>query len=292
MRSTGDFHLHSTHSDGRKTPAELARMAHAAGLRYLALTDHDTVAGMDEMRAALAAHPEITLIPGVELSIEVGGAEVHMLGYWFDERDPAFLTQLARFRDGRLGRGEEMVRLLNRMGMTITWERVLEIAGDASVGRPHVALALMERGYVANTNEAFNKYLKNGGPAYVAREKLTAEDAIAMLHAAGGIAVIAHPQYIGDREASVANPERDALLAELAGAGVVGMEVYYKNNSPEMIAALKSVADRLGLLPLGGSDYHALGREDECEPGNIPLPDDAIPPFLALGEGRPGWSAR
>src|SRR5687768_15424366 len=125
-----DFHLHSTHSDGRKTPAELARLFHWNGLRYVALTDHDTVAGLGEMRAALAAYPAITLIPGVELSVEMGGAEVHMLGYFFDEEEPAFLAQLARFRDGRLGRGEEMVRLLRALGMEITFERVLEIAGE------------------------------------------------------------------------------------------------------------------------------------------------------------------
>lgn len=286
-----DFHLHSTHSDGRKTPAELAALAQRNGLRVMALTDHDTVAGMEEMRAALAAYPEITLIPGVELSVEVGGAEVHMLGYWFDERDPAFLAQLRRFRDGRQGRGQEMVAKLKWLGVPVSWERVLELAGEASVGRPHVALALLEQGHVKSLNEAFDRYLGNGAAAYVAREKLTPEDAIAMLTAAGGTAAVAHPQYIGARGA-VDAATRDAMLEWLAAAGVDAMEVYYKGNSPELIAELKAVADRLGLLPIGGSDYHALGREDEHEPGDIPLPEEAIAPFLALGVGRPGWSGR
>ena len=299
MSSIADFHLHTTHSDGRRTPAELAAILHRRGVRYMALTDHDTVAGMDEMRAALAEYPEIMLIPGVELSVDMG-VEVHLLGYWVDERDPTFLKELERFRDGRIGRGQEMVRKLHDLGMTISWERVLEIAGDASVGRPHVALTLQEKGYVASVNEAFDRYLGNGGPAYVAREKLTPEEAIAMVHAAGGIAAVAHPQFIGlpkrpdaDGTKPFRDPsyvaERDAALARLARAGAVGMEVYYKNNTPELIAELKAVADRLGLLPLGGSDYHALGREDECQPGDIPFPTDAIPPFLRLGEGRPGW---
>jgi 3',5'-nucleoside bisphosphate phosphatase len=301
MSSIADFHLHSTHSDGRKTPAELAAIVHRNGVRYMALTDHDTVSGLDEMRAALARYPKVVLIPGVELSVDMG-VEVHILGYWMDERDPAFLAELDRFREGRLGRGQEMVRKLRALGMDISWERVLEIAGDASVGRPHVALALQEKGYVATVNEAFDRYLANGGPAYVAREKLTPEDAIRMLHAAGGIAVVAHPQFIGLPKRPGADgsrpfrddayiAERDGALERLAAAGAVGMEVYYKNNSPELVSELKAVADRLGLLPLGGSDYHALGREDECPPGRIPLPEAAIAPFLALGEGRPGWVA-
>jgi predicted metal-dependent phosphoesterase TrpH len=290
MTSIADFHLHSIHSDGRKTPADLAALAHRNGVRYLALTDHDTVAGLGEMRAALAAYPEITLIPGVELSVEMGGAEVHLLGYWFDERNPAFLAQLERFREGRLGRGQQMVAKLRALGMAVEWDRVREIAGDASVGRPHVALALLEKGYVGSVNEAFDRYLANGGPAYVAREKLTPEDAIAMLHAAGGIAVVAHPQYIGARETLDDAARRDGYLERLRDAGAIGMEVYYKGNSPELIAELKEAADRFGLTPFGGSDYHALSRDDEREPGMIPLPDAAVPAMLALGEGRPGWS--
>lgn len=292
MRSIADFHLHSTHSDGRKTPAELAALAHRNGVRYMALTDHDTVAGLEEMRAALVAYPQITLIPGVELSVEMGGAEVHLLGYWFDEREPAFLAQLERFREGRLGRGQQMVAKLRVLGIAVEWERVLEIAGDASVGRPHVALALLEKGYVGSVTEAFDRYLANGGPAYVSREKLTPEDAIAMLHAAGGIAVVAHPQYIGARETLDDAARRDGYLERLRDAGAVGMEVYYKNNSPELIAELKVAADRFGLAPFGGSDYHALSRDDEREPGMIPLPDAAVPAVLALGEGRPGWDGQ
>jgi predicted metal-dependent phosphoesterase TrpH len=300
MASIGDFHLHSTHSDGRLTPVQLAELAHQNGVRYLALTDHDTVAGLDEMRAALGRYPEMTLIPGVELSVEME-QEVHLLGYWMDEQGPTFQRELARFREGRLGRGQEMVRKLTALGMPIEWERVLQIAGEASVGRPHVALALLEKGYVSSLNEAFDQYLHDGGPAYVSREKLTPEEAIRMVNDAGGVVVVAHPQFIGlpkRADADGVTPfddpayrtARDGALERLVRAGAAGMEVYYKRNAPELVAELKAVADRLGLLPLGGSDYHALGREDECLPGDIPLPDEAIEPFMELGRGRPGWS--
>jgi predicted metal-dependent phosphoesterase TrpH len=295
----GDFHTHSTHSDGRLTPAQLAALAQRNGVRYLALTDHDTIAGMDEMRAAIRSYPEITLIPGVELSVEME-QEVHLLGYWMDERDPAFLRQLEEFRDGRVGRGRAMVDKLNELGLPVSWERVLEIAGEASVGRPHVALALVERGHVASVRQAFDLYLHDDGPAYVDRKKLTPEDVIALVQAAGGVVVVAHPQFIGlprRADADGTTPlddatyraARDGALERLARAGAVGMEVYYKRNTPKLVAELKAVADRLGLLPLGGSDYHALGGEDECLPGDIPLPDEAIAPFLELGRGRPGW---
>lgn len=277
-------------------------MLHANGVRYMALTDHDTVSGMAEMRAALARFPEITLIPGVELSVELEDVEVHMLGYWVDEHDETFLTEMKRFQDGRLGRGQQMVAKLRAMGMDITWERVHEIAGEASVGRPHVALALQEKGYVGTVKEAFDRYLANDGPAYVAREKLAPEDAIRMVQAAGGVAAVAHPQFIGLPKRDDLDPSspvhdaayttgRDRHLERLAAAGVVGMEVYYKNNSPELVAELKGVADRLGLFSLGGSDFHGLGSLTECPPGGNPFPEEAIAPFLAVGEGRPGWVA-
>src|SRR6266567_6790642 len=146
MGSIGDFHSHSTHSDGRLTPPQLADMAHRNGVHVLALTDHDTTAGLDEMAETLRRYPEISLVKGVELSTDIPGSEVHVLGYFMDVEDQTFQDELARFRDGRLGRGQEMVRKLQALGMPITFERVQEIAGDASIGRPHVAQALLESG--------------------------------------------------------------------------------------------------------------------------------------------------
>lgn len=277
----GDFHLHSTYSDGRKTPAELAEIAHRNGLRVMALTDHDSLEGIDAMRAALTHYPEITLVPGVELSTDIPGNEIHVLGYWVDQHDPHFQSELARFREGRVGRGREMVEKLAALGAPVSWERVQEIAADASIGRPHVAQALVEAGHVATIDEAFERYLGRNGPAYAEREKMTPAQAVDLIRGAGGLAVVAHPSYIDNMEQE---------LAALVPAGLAGMEVYYRNYSPDQVQQLRAVAGRLGLFPLGGSDYHAMPRESECEPGNIPLPDHIVDAFVEMGRGRPGWS--
>lgn len=276
----GDFHLHSTHSDGRKTPAELAEIANRNGLRALALTDHDSLEGMTEMRQALRRYPQITLVPGVELSTDIPGNEIHILGYWVDEHDPHFQSELRRFREGRIGRGREMVAKLNALGMRISFARVQEIAGEASIGRPHVAQALVEAGYVASTDEAFERFIGRNGPAYAEREKMTPAQAVQLIRAAGGLAFVAHPTYIENMEQEIAS---------LLPAGLTGMEVYYRHYTPDQVTQLRQVAERLGLFALGGSDYHAMDREGECEPGDIPLPDDVVDAFLALGRGRPGW---
>lgn len=281
MRAKGDFHLHSTHSDGRKTPAELAEIANRNGLRVMALTDHDSLEGMEEMREALRRYPHITLVPGVELSTDIPGNEVHVLGYWVDEHDPHFQSELLRFREGRVGRGREMVSKLNAMGMQITFERVQEIAGDASIGRPHVAQALVERGYVATTDEAFERYIGRNGPAYAEREKMTPAQAVQLIAGAGGLAFVAHPTYIDDTEQEI---------AALIPAGLTGMEVYYRRYTPDQVETLRQMAARLGIFALGGSDYHAMDRESECQPGDIPLPDAVVEAFLEMGRGRPGWT--
>src|SRR5712692_2147513 len=172
MGSIGDFHTHSTYSDGKLTPAQLADMAHHNGVRVMALTDHDTTAGLADMAETLCRYPEISLVKGVELSTDVPGSEIHILGYFMDVDDGNFQEELARFREGRIGRGQEMVRKLRALGMPITWERVQEIAGEASVGRPHVAQALLEQGHVQTIAEAFDRFIGREGPAYAERDKL------------------------------------------------------------------------------------------------------------------------
>lgn len=275
--SRGDFHTHSTRSDGTLTPSALVELAWRNGVRVLALTDHDTLEGIVEARAAAAGLPGLLLIPGVELSCDLPGTEVHMLGLFVDPDDERLAVELARLREGRVARGRGIVEALERLGAPIEWDRVREIAGDASIGRPHVAQALLERGYVGSIEEAFDRYLARNGPAYVEREKLEPEQAIAMIAAAGGLAVLAHPSFTADH---------DAVAARLTPAGLFGMEVYYKDYEPGLVEELRLLAERLGLFPLGGSDYHALPRQREREPGDIPLPDDVVARFLDEARAR------
>jgi predicted metal-dependent phosphoesterase TrpH len=273
MPSKGDFHNHSTASDGRLTPARLVDLAARNGVRVFALTDHDSTEGLAEARAAAARHPGFTLVPGVELSTDIEGSEVHILGYLPRPDDPGLQAALKRFRDGRFERGRLMVEKLAALGKPVSWERVKEIAGEASIGRPHVALAMVEAGHVANTTEAFDLYIGRNGPAYVEREKMTPVEAVQTLRRFGATPVLAHPTFITDAE---------AVLRELVPAGLAGMEVYYKNYDAGTVASLLALAKRHGVLPLGGSDYHGLDRPDEREPGmmDVPLPDEVIREFL------------
>jgi predicted metal-dependent phosphoesterase TrpH len=243
------------------------------GVRIMALTDHDSTEGIAEARAAAAKHEGFCLIPGVELSTDIEGDEVHILGYFSDEQlaNADLQAELARFRAGRFERGRLMVEKLNALGKPISWQRVLEIAGDASVGRPHVARALVEAGHVATIPEAFERYIGREGPAYVEREKMTPEQAIETLHRYGAPALMAHPSY---------TKSADAVLQGLTSCGLDGMEVYYRDYDKEMVARLAAKAKELGILPLGGSDYHALDNPGEREPGDIPLPDSVAKEFL------------
>ncbi len=275
--SRGDFHTHSTRSDGVLTPTQLIDLAASRGVRVMALTDHDTLDGQDEAATAAARHPGFLLVPGVELSCDVPGTEVHMLGLFVDSKHAPLRSQLKRFRDGRVERARKMVEALTELGAPIDWSRVQEIAGEASVGRPHVARALVERGHVASIADAFDRYLGRSSPAYVEREKLTPAEAVVMIRAAGGLPIFAHPSFTDDYE---------RVAAELAANGLFGVEAYYKAYPPDLVESLRALAERHGLFTLGGSDYHGLAREDEREPGDIPLPDEVVDAFLSAARER------
>lgn len=280
MGSRGDFHTHSTISDGRLTPTELVDLAYRNGVRILSLTDHDTVDGLPEAFAAAEKYDDLMLIPGIEMSTDVPGNEVHILGHFIDWRDAEFGSTLKRLQESRVGRAEKMVARLSELQKPVEWERVLHFAGEGAVGRPHIALALVEAGHVMSVNEAFDLYLSRTGPAYVERERLDPEDVVKLLLGVGGLATLAHPREL---RAAGSLPE---LLDRLKGAGLDAMEVYYQDYAPDEVAAFRRIAEKHDLLPLGGSDYHALGRPEEREPGDIPLPDDAIEAYLALARSR------
>ncbi|MBI4236363.1 MAG: PHP domain-containing protein [Chloroflexi bacterium] len=263
-----DLHLHSTVSDGVLTPADLVRQAAAAGLRIIALTDHDSTDGLGEAQEAARAHPRLVLIPGVEFSTDVAQGEVHILGYFIQVQAPGLQAALASFRDDRVGRARRMVERLAALGMPLQWERVLEIAGEGSIGRPHIAQALVEAGHVPSVRAAFDRLLGRNGPAYVERAKMLPSEAIALVLRAGGLAVLAHPRE---------SPDLDRLVPELAAAGLAGMEVYYGLYPPEERARLLALARRYDLLPTGGSDYHGPGLAAECPLGGAEVP-------LAVGE--------
>ncbi len=275
MPSIGDFHLHSTFSDGTLAPAELLDLAVRNGVRYLALTDHDSTEGLPAMRAALGGHPGVVLVAGVELSCDIPGDEVHVLGYFLDEHDTHVQERLRRLRDGRVRRAERMVEKLNALGLPITWERVLQIANGAAVGRPHIAQALLESDAIATLNEAFERYIGRNGPAYVERDRMLPAEAVRFIREAGGVTSLAHPSYVR---------QLATVLPEMVEAGLDGIEVYYKQYDGDQISHFKTLADRYRLVATGGSDYHGLPRGDEREPGDIPFPDLAVHRFVELGE--------
>ncbi len=267
----GDFHLHSTASDGVHSPSWVMETAAAKGVRALSLTDHDTTEGLAEARAA-ADRVGLQLVPGIELSTDLGKADVHLLAYGFDVEARPLQDFLRWQREGRLSRVQTIVGILRENGMPIEVDRVLQIAGEATVGRPHVARALLEKGYVASVQEAFDLWLGNGKPADVNREKLIPMDAIRLIHDHGGVVFVAHAVFIGD--------DYPEAVEQLARWGLDGIETYYKHYDAETIRAHERIAARLGLAMSGGSDYHGLGNPDDREIGDIPFPDEHVDAFL------------
>ncbi|MFC7977753.1 PHP domain-containing protein [Streptomyces cinereoruber] len=254
-----DLHTHSTASDGTDSPVELVRNAAAAGLDVVALTDHDTTRGHAE---AIAALPEgLTLVTGAELSCRIDGIGLHMLAYLFDPEEPALLAERELVRDDRVPRARAMVGKLQELGVPVTWEQVARIAGDGSVGRPHVAEALVELGVVPDVSGAFTPdWLADGGRAYVGKHELDPVEAIRLVKAAGGVTVFAHPLAVKRGQVL---PETS--IARLAEAGLDGIEVDHMDHDEATRARLRGLAKELGLLTTGSSDYH--GSRKTCRLG-------------------------
>jgi predicted metal-dependent phosphoesterase TrpH len=270
-----DLHIHTTASDGKYNPAYIVNKAAEIGLKVISITDHDSIDGIEPAIKAAKSYPELTLIPGVEISTDLTDGEAHILGYFIDYASPNFQKELEKFRDSRLGRGQHMVAKLNELGIKIDWARVQAIAGDGAIGRPHVAQAMLEKGYVKTFEEAFDKYIGHGGPAYVEREKMLPQEAVALILSARGIPVLAHPFTINDPE---------AMVVTLKSAGLIGIEAYYKDNTPEQIAITLQLAEKYNLIATGGSDYHGIDESKEVMMGGVEVPLEAAERLIALEE--------
>ena len=271
-----DLHLHTKASDGTLTPTELVELCASRGLKTIAISDHDSTEGLTEAFAAAESIPDLRIIPAIELSTDVPGSEIHILGYFIDTADSHFQDTLARFREGRFDRGRSMVKRLNSMGYAIEWSRVQQIAGDASIGRPHIASAMVEAGYFKYPNQVFDELIGREGPAYVERMKLTPEDAIVMLLRNGAVPVMAHPTYSQVKSSRGEVQELDDTVRHMKEHGLAGVEVYYGDYTPEQVADLKRIADEFDLIPCGGSDYHCSGNPGEPEPGTVGPPMETV----------------
>lgn len=256
-----DLHIHTSYSDGADTPAEVVARAKALGLGAVAITDHDTLEGIKPAIAAGREH-NLEIIPGVELGSAYQEQEVHILGYLIDVQDREFLTRLSSIRSDRELRMESMVKKLQALGFPVNLDRVRAISGEGSIGRPHLAAALVETGMVKTMTEAFDLYIGQGKPAYVPRTKITPAEAVRMIRDCGGVAVLAHP---GLHKIQVP-------LEELIAAGIAGLEVHHPAHSRELAGYYERLAREKGLIATGGSDYHGAGRHTGSSLGLATVP--------------------
>ena len=260
-----DLHTHSLRSDGALSPADLVKRAASRGVKIQALSDHDTLSGVAEA-AATGKDLGVRIIPATELNTESEWGDAHVLGYFIDPNDAALEERLRWLRENRGRRIELMVENLNRLGYAVDLARVLEIAQGGALGRPHLAQALFEKGYVRTYDGAFDTLIAKGSPAYVARVGLDPFEAVALVRKHGGVAALAHPgTVIG----------LDALLPKLVAGGLAGIEAYYGSHSPEMTARCLARAHDFDLVPTGGSDFHGRG-EHGADLGGVFVPPETI----------------
>lgn len=272
-----DLHVHSTASDGRLSPRELIQLAARNGVSIIAITDHDTVDGIIPALESTKDFPSVRVIPGVEISASSTDNEVHILGYFVNPYDPILLDTLDHLRASRRIRSQRMVSKLAGLGLSIDWQRIQELAANGSIGRPHVAQAMLERGYVLSFKQAFKEYIGRGRPAYVEREKITPEDAVELIVKADGLPVLAHPANISHLENTVRCLQK---------AGLVGIETYYGDYTPSVRAHLASLAQKYELIACGGSDYHAFGDAEETPLGGVDIPSENVDRLLSLQKSR------
>lgn len=255
--SSIDLHTHTTHSDGSATPEELIEFASAKRARAVAVTDHDTVSAIFEARAA-ADRFGIEFVAGIEISAEYSPGTMHILGYCIDDESRALATKLDELKKAREERNPQIACVLRSLGFDISYDEVVQVAGNKVVGRPHFARLMIEKGYVATIQEAFDRFLKKGAAAYVEKARLSPAESIRLIHEAGGVAVLAHPYQLK----LSSHEEVDQLVGELAGLGLDGIEAVYSRHSAAERSSYAEVAARHGLLVTGGSDYHGSYKPD------------------------------
>ena len=250
-----DLHLHTTASDGVMSPSEIVRYAKAKGLQAIAITDHDTIEGLEE---GLSEGEKIgfEVIPGVEISAEHSPGSMHLLGFFIDNHHPLLNEKLEYLQKARGERNPKIVEKLNRLGIKITYEEVLKASGGGQVGRPHFAQVLLGKKYVKNFQDAFDRFLKKGAPAYVDKFRFTAREALHFINRAKGVGVLAHPNTLNTNGYS----ELENLVLRLMEDGLKGIEVFYPEHSALEVSQYKTLAQRYGLLVTGGTDYHGIEK--------------------------------
>lgn len=269
-----DLHTHTTASDGQDTPAELVKFAVQQGVSVLGVTDHDTVDALAQVQQHADA-VGITLIPGVELSTTVDRAEVHVLGYFVDITDEGFIASLAVQAASRFNRIQRMIEKVQGLGYDINGDAILQQAEFGTIGRPHVARALIAIGAATDVSDAFDRFLKAGRPGYIPRDPFSPEDAVRLLVQHNAIPVLAHPYSTRDIE---------SVLKRLVPAGLRGFETYYAEYSPEQHRELRAIADAWQLIPTGGSDYHGVGFREGRILGSAPVPQEVAERLFAAHE--------
>lgn len=267
-----DLHTHTTHSDGTTSMEHNVRLALEAGLSGLGVTDHDTTAPYDEAFAA-ADGTGLTIVPGVEFSAELDASSVHVLGYWVDPTDGPLQTEMDRLRNERARRAEQIVEKFHGLDVPVTIERVRELAGEAPIGRPHIARAVVETGVVATMQEVFDVYLADDGPAYVPKYAVDPVRAVELLTGAGGVAVVAHPGLFGARNQDEPGLS-DEVIEAMVGAGMVGIEADHPDHTEENRAHYRDLAKAHGLVVTAGSDFH--GAAKDLQLGQATTPDAVV----------------
>lgn len=264
MPSPVDLHTHTTASDGTLAPLVLYAKVQELAIRYLAVTDHDSTEGLAQILPHHKSDNPLRIIPGIELSAE-GELACHILGYFIDMSDAGLQARLEALRKARLGRIEAMVKKVSDLGCPVDYARVLALSAGGSVGRPHLADAMVEKGHVRTRKEAFDRFLKKDGPGYIPGTGPDAKDCIALIRSAKGIPVLAHPSYYTNAE----------LLQKLAGLGLMGVEVYYPEHSPSLVKRYLEMASAAGLIATGGSDFHGP-KTQRSALGSVNVPESVV----------------